>query len=50
MAEVIQAMQNQYARTGTYKIEDLRYVLGDPMRMVSVKPESGYNMRFVNKK
>jgi hypothetical protein len=38
-ADWVRAMQQHYNDTGTYRIEDLRRLLGDPMRGVSLRPD-----------
>jgi hypothetical protein len=38
-ADWVRAMQQHYSETGTYRVEDLRRLLGDPMRGVSFCPD-----------
>jgi len=38
-ADWVRAMQRHYNDTGAYRVEDLRRLLGDPMRGVSFCPD-----------
>jgi hypothetical protein len=41
-SELVCRLREQYYRTGTYCIDDLYRILGDPNRIVDVKTEGGF--------
>jgi hypothetical protein len=44
--EWIRKMKEHYARTGTYRPEDLRRLLGDPARRVEMPPQGSVTKHF----
>ncbi len=38
-SEVIRRLREEYHRTGTYRIEDLYQILGDPGRVITIQTQ-----------
>lgn len=47
-AEWVREMIENYRRTGTYRAEDLRRLLGDPTKGVEVGPNQSLSNLFTN--
>jgi hypothetical protein len=47
--EWVREMKEHYAKTGTYRAEDVRRVLGDPRRGVEMSPRASVPEHFLRK-
>lgn len=41
-SEIVRKLREEYYRTGTYSVEDLHRILGDPTRIVEITTEGNF--------